>query len=64
MQLKSKVLACQALSHEIELLGIISEGVRHVQNLYSFLTACICCGDGCHEKCGLNLCYDIYKKVG
>ena len=52
------------LSHEIELLSIISEGVRHVQNLYSLMTACICCDDEYREKCGLNLCDELYKKVG
>lgn len=52
------------LSHEIELLSIISEGVRHVQNLYSFLTDGICCDDEYREKCGLNLCEELYKKVG
>lgn len=54
----------EELSHEIELLSIISEGVRHVQNLYSFLTDGICCGDEYREKCGLNLCDDLYKRIG
>ena len=53
----------EELSHEIELLSIISEGVRHVQNLYSFLTDGICCGEEYREKCGLNLCDELYKKV-
>ena len=54
----------EELSHEIELLSIISEGVRHVQNLYSFLTDGICCGEEYREKCGLNLCDELYKKLG
>lgn len=54
----------EELSHEIELLSIISEGVRHVQNLYSFLTDGICCGEEYREKCGLNLCDELYKKIG
>lgn len=63
-QLKSKVRSCQELSYEIEFLSITSDDVRHVQNLYSFLTDGICCGEECHEKCGLNLCDELYKKVG
>lgn len=54
----------EELSHEIELLSIISEGIRHVQNLYSFLTDGICCGEEYREKCGLNLCDELNKKVG
>ena len=64
MQTNSKVSSCQELSHESQLLSIISEGVRHVQNLYSFLTDGICFDDEYREKCGLNLCDELYKKIG
>lgn len=52
------------LSHESQLLSIISEGVRHVQNLYSFLTDGMCRDDEYREKCGLNLCDELYKRIG
>lgn len=35
-----------------------------MQNLYPFLTDGICCDDEYREKCGLNLCDELYKKVG
>ena len=54
----------EELSHESQLLGTINEGVRHVQNLYSFLTDGICFDDEYREKCGLNLCDELYKKIG